>query len=155
MFPKPHRLKSLAIFRRLGRFPVACRSPYALGVGVPYPVYADKPELTQRLRNAPFQFGIVISKKVHKSAVVRNKIRRQLREMIRHDLLPAIDSGDTALPQHYRALIFIVRQKAVGVPYQQLRQSVLSQWVNQLNTNKRAPLNIEQHASVNPSGVSL
>lgn len=66
-------------------------------------------------KNEHFRLGISCSKKIGK-AVVRNRMRRLLKEIIRRNrtLIPVgID------------LIFIVRKAAVDFDYQQLEKSVL------------------------------
>ena len=57
--------------------------------------------------------GFTVSKKIAKSAVVRNRLRRQMREIVRlsTDL-------QTKYPSH--DLILIAREEALQRPYQQL-----------------------------------
>ncbi|MCA9385510.1 ribonuclease P protein component [Candidatus Dojkabacteria bacterium] len=61
------------------------------------------------------RFGFVVSKKVHKHAVKRNKIKRQLREIIK-ELLPT-------LPQSFEALV-IPYPKALETSFQELKDDV-------------------------------
>lgn len=42
--------------------------------------------LTENKRRTDSRFAVVISKKIHKSAVGRNRVRRRLYEIIRHQL---------------------------------------------------------------------
>ena len=74
------------------------------------------------LPNGPV-FGFVISKKVHKRAVIRNRIKRQLRALVRYHFLQIGDKlpVDNLLPQAY---LFIVRSAAVDASYETLAQYV-------------------------------
>lgn len=66
-----------------------------------------------------YRAAVVVSKKVHKSAVVRNRIRRRLYECIR-----------TTVPSNAPALdlVFVVYSEAVAtMPAAELREQVLSQ----------------------------
>lgn len=128
MFPASHRLKSLAVFRRLHQFRAVFRHAGFMMLAVPVPDYPDKPEVTERLLSAPVQFGVVISKKVHKSAVVRNRIRRRWREVIRRDVLPLLPTeGAVTVKKRKkpcRAFIYIVRQQAVSMNFEVFRQAI-------------------------------
>ncbi|WP_036717643.1 ribonuclease P protein component [Paenibacillus sp. JCM 10914] len=62
-----------------------------------------------------FRVGVSCSKKIG-NAVVRNRMRRLVKEIVRqhqHDIIPHMD------------LIFIVRKGALGKSYQELEKSVL------------------------------
>jgi ribonuclease P protein component len=62
-----------------------------------------------------FRVGISVSKKVG-NAVVRNRMRRLVKEIVRHheaDLIQHVD------------LVFIVRKGALNMPYQELERSIL------------------------------
>lgn len=63
------------------------------------------------------RFAIMISTKVSKSAVKRNRLRRQIREIIRLNL-PKIKGG--------LDFTFIVRPEAKGANYQALEKVILS-----------------------------
>jgi ribonuclease P protein component len=65
--------------------------------------------------------GFVVSKKVHKRAVVRNRLKRQFREIFRHWLLHASQSSSLSA---YRSLVVIVRASSVGVDYQTLEKAL-------------------------------
>jgi len=43
------------------------------------------------------RFGLIVSKKVFKRAVLRNKIKRQLRNILREDILPKIKKNIDAV----------------------------------------------------------
>ncbi|MFI2858771.1 ribonuclease P protein component [Paenibacillus sp. JSM ZJ436] len=62
-----------------------------------------------------FRAGISVSKKVG-NAVVRNRMRRLVKEIVRHHQDEIIEQID---------LIFIVRKGALGKSYQELEKSVL------------------------------
>ncbi|WP_025681309.1 ribonuclease P protein component [Paenibacillus massiliensis] len=62
-----------------------------------------------------FRVGISVSKKIG-NAVVRNRMRRLIKEIMRHHEHEIIDHID---------LIFIVRKGAVSMSYQNLEKSVL------------------------------
>ena len=64
---------------------------------------------------APSQIGISISLKVSKRAVVRNRIKRQIRAALRH-LLPRLTPG--------WKLVIIVRPQAVECDYLQFLQEL-------------------------------
>jgi ribonuclease P protein component len=57
----------------------------------------------------PTRFGLSVSVKVSKKAVVRNRLKRQIRAVIR-ELLPEIETG-------WRAIV-VVRPTAVGCNYE-------------------------------------
>jgi ribonuclease P protein component len=66
----------------------------------------------------PTQFGLIVSKKIDKRATRRNRIKRQLREAIRHYL----DSPESACMQrHYRAIIIIARADLLQASFQAIR----------------------------------
>lgn len=62
-----------------------------------------------------FRAGISVSKKVG-NAVVRNRMRRVVKEIVRHhahEIVPHID------------MVFIVRKGALSLPYKDLEKSIL------------------------------
>lgn len=62
-----------------------------------------------------FRVGISVSKKVG-NAVVRNRMRRLVKEIVRHH--------DSELMEHID-LVFIVRKGALNMPYKDLERSVM------------------------------
>jgi len=62
-----------------------------------------------------FRVGISVSKKVG-NAVVRNRMRRMVKEIVRHH--------DAELIEHID-LVFIVRKGAITMPYKDMERSVL------------------------------
>lgn len=93
------------------------RYVYARGQVIrgPYGVlkYAQNPKRTQ------WRAAVVVSRKVHKSAVVRNRIRRRIYEIIRTSIptnAPAVD------------LVFIVHAvQAAEIPTPKLQQAIQNQ----------------------------
>ena len=106
VLPKTHRLKRRedfnAVYQNGRRFR---SSHFTLLVLVNSPnrdVASSKP--------LPSRFGISISQKVSKRAVVRNRIKRQIRAILR-EFLPYL--------QAERRLVISVRPNAVGCEYQE------------------------------------
>lgn len=62
-----------------------------------------------------FRVGISVSKKVG-NAVVRNRMRRLVKEIMRHQEVKLIEHVD---------LVFIVRKGALDMPYKDLEKSVM------------------------------
>lgn len=54
-------------------------------------------KVTSNPRRKNSRFAVVISKKVHKSAVGRNRIRRRVYEIVRHELPQFIATADIAI----------------------------------------------------------
>ncbi len=68
-----------------------------------------------RTRGSSYRAAVVVSKKVHKSAVVRNRIRRRIFELIR--------AGQTDLPA-VDIVITVFSDQAATIPAAQLAQQV-------------------------------
>jgi ribonuclease P protein component len=79
--PQRHRLKGQSIFARLYRRGRASHGPFLMLRWLP-----SQPDLLppdQRGRApSPWRCGVVVSTKVHKRAVRRNRLRRQLHEAL-------------------------------------------------------------------------
>lgn len=73
------------------------------------------------------RFSVVVSKKVHKSAVGRNRIRRRLYEIIREQLPLMKNPSDVAL--------IVLSDEVRHMPVEDLRQTV-SQLFNQAGLHK-------------------
>ncbi len=62
------------------------------------------------------RFAVVISKKVHKSAVGRNRMRRRIYEIIRHDL------------PHYKGVhdvaVIVSSAEVISMPHEELRMNL-------------------------------
>lgn len=102
MLPSPERLRSNAEFQQVYKEGTS----FTEGQVVLYLLRID--DLSVR------QIGFSVSKKLGK-AVVRNKIKRRLREVYRH-MLPE-------LPHGYRAIV-VARRSAAEAEYKQLERSV-------------------------------
>ena len=63
----------------------------------------------------PVKFGIVISSKISKKAVVRNKIRRQIREVLRENLIN-IKTG--------QKVMIVVKNTALDKDFKEIRQDL-------------------------------
>lgn len=63
------------------------------------------------------RFSIVVSKKVHKSAVGRNRIRRRLYEIIRHEL-PAITTV-------HDVVVIVTSGETLMASHQELREALI------------------------------
>jgi ribonuclease P protein component len=83
--------------------------------------------------------GFVVSKKVHKRAVVRNRLRRQLKALW-YAVLAA--QGDVFRP--WSSIVVIVRSDAVGQPFSTFSRS-LSKGVAQLPSREPISL-LDSHA---------
>lgn len=95
--PKGHRLKHWQDFKTVYARGKRCHGKFLVLVAYHAP------------EENPTQFGISISRKVSKKAVVRNKIKRRLRHACR-ELLPQSHQG--------WQLIIIVRTSAVPCEYE-------------------------------------
>jgi ribonuclease P protein component len=64
------------------------------------------------------KIGFIVSKKIHKRAVQRNRIRRRLRELVRTSLL----TERRQVLSQYKMLVFIARSGCVEASFQTLAQ---------------------------------
>lgn len=62
------------------------------------------------------RFAVVVSKKVHKSAVGRNRMRRRVYEIVRHEL-PLIS-------QPHDVAIMIFSSEVIHLPHDELRETI-------------------------------
>lgn len=62
------------------------------------------------------RFGFVVSQKVSKKAVVRNKIKRRLREIIREEI-PLIQKGTNG--------VFVIKKNIVKKDFQEVRDVII------------------------------
>jgi ribonuclease P protein component len=79
-------------------------------------------------------FGIIISKKICKKAVVRNKIKRQIREIIRKNI-PVI------INQEQFDLIIIPKKEIIEKSFTQIEEDINQMFkkVKQLTINNKQP----------------
>lgn len=71
---------------------------------------------TKNPRRKTSRFAVVVSKKVHKSAVGRNRIRRRIYEIVRHELPEFKAPHDVA--------IMIFSSEAITMPADELKELV-------------------------------
>ncbi len=71
--------------------------------------------------NCPVRVGFVVSKKIHKRAVKRNKIKRILRENLRLMLM----KDEYNLLKQYQSLIFCAKNNILDKTYGEINSSIL------------------------------
>lgn len=62
------------------------------------------------------RFAVVVSKKVHKSAVGRNRMRRRVYEIVRHEL--------PKIPQAHDVAIMIFSSEVINLPTEELTETI-------------------------------
>ena len=72
-------------------------------------------------KNCPTRVGFVVSKKVHKRATKRNRIKRLMRENIRL----MIKNKELATLDNYQSLIFMAKQNTLGKNFEEIRNTIL------------------------------
>jgi ribonuclease P protein component len=82
---------------------------------------AEMPSKAQTLVRMPL-VGFVVAKKVCKSAVVRNRAKRRIREAYR--LLRHTEAADAMALSQWYALAWVVHDKALGASWQEIQQTV-------------------------------
>lgn len=117
MLPKEYRLKNRAAFSATYRVK---NSHYKDGIIL----YAGiiKKELTE-----PTKVGFVVSKKTHKRAVKRNRLKRLMRESYRI-LLKENNLGNS---QKHMSLIFVGYDKALGKNFDEIK-SIINDLIEEL-----------------------
>lgn len=70
----------------------------------------------------PTKVGIVVSKKIHKRAVKRNKIKRRLREIY----IEALKTGTASNLQNALSVVFIARSKTLDTDFHTLKEQVFN-----------------------------
>ena len=81
-------------------------------------VYAGKIKTD---KNCPTRVGFVVSKKVHKRAVKRNKIKRLMRENIRLIL----KNKELTEINNYQSLIFMAKENILEKNFEEIRNTIL------------------------------
>ena len=72
-------------------------------------------------KNCPTRVGFVVSKKVHKRAVIRNRIKRLIRENIRLIL----KNKTNCILDNYQSLIFVANDGVVGKNFEEISKTIL------------------------------
>ncbi len=85
MIARPHRFHGFNALRHV----------YARGQTVRSPLVAVK--FTANPKRDSYRAAVVVSRKVHKSAVVRNRIRRRIYEIVRHQEEYIVGSQDIVI----------------------------------------------------------
>jgi ribonuclease P protein component len=118
MLPKVNRLRSKRDFKRTLSGQRIASGPY-------FAIYAllsfKEATSSTYLANQCPRIGFVVSKKVHKRAVIRNRLKRQFREIFRHWLS---HSPQSASLSNYKNLVVIVRTTCVGTEYKVLEKAL-------------------------------
>lgn len=108
MLPKEYRLKNRIAFKATYRI----KKTFHIG-GIT--VFCGKNKQEQ----VPTKIGFVVSKKIHKRAVKRNRIKRLMRESMRL-YIKNIDNFDTK----YISLIFVASTKLLDKNFQEINTSI-------------------------------
>ncbi len=112
MLKKKYRLKNEKAFSATFRIR-NCKSNEFLTL------YVGKDKTDDKI---PTKAGFVVSKKIHKRAVKRNKIKRRLREIY----ISAVKNHSADNLQKAMSLIFIARGKALEASFSELQDAVLN-----------------------------
>ena len=109
MLPKQYRLKKRSAFKATYKVKNSSHSGgVTLFAGI------------LKKDDSPTKVGFVVSKKVHKRAVKRNRLKRLIRESYR-TLLKESEVGNS---QKYMSLVFVGTENALGKNYSEIRTSV-------------------------------
>lgn len=113
MLTQRHRLKSRFYFKKTMDAGYKVVTPTAV-------VYAVAHQKNHPHRSKP-RFGFVVSKKVSKKAVLRNWVKRRLREIVRQDILTL---PDKQLEEVF-CVVIIARQNALDLSYAVQKEMLL------------------------------
>ena len=109
MLPKQYRLKNRSAFKATYRVKNSFhKGGITLFIGI------------LKKDDSPTKVGFVVSKKVHKRAVKRNRLKRLMRESYRL-LLKENNLGNS---QKYLSLIFVRTDKALGKSFKEIDASI-------------------------------
>ena len=109
MLPKQYRLKKRNAFKATYKVK---NSSHSGGVTL----FAG----LQKKDDTPTKVGFVVSKKVHKRAVKRNRLKRLMRECYRLHL----KNGDLGNSQKYMSLIFLGTENALTKNFKDINKSI-------------------------------
>lgn len=97
----------------------------------------------QREHKEGYRIAVVVSRKVHKSAVVRNRIRRRIYEIIRH--------ADPQCTSQKDMILTVFSDHVADMPTTALQKAVEGLLKKPTERSNQAP-NIGKHAIVKPKG---
>lgn len=109
MLPKQYRLKKRSAFKATYKVK---NSSHSGGVTL-FAGILKKEEY-------PTKVGFVVSKKVHKRAVKRNRLKRLMRESYRI----LLKEGSVAESQKYMSLVFVGSDRALGKSFVEIKSSI-------------------------------
>jgi ribonuclease P protein component len=72
----------------------------------------------------PTQWAVVVSKKVCRKAVDRNRLRRRLQALLRQHMVAATTSDSSPLWQQYSGLVLITRPPSAEAPFEELAKGL-------------------------------
>ncbi len=120
MLPRKLKLRSRRVFQAsMMRGQRLAWGQWVTLIALPLPSQAA--DVHTQLPPSPYpQLGVVVSKKLAKQAVKRNRIRRQISALLAHHW----PEFNTMLGSHWRSLIAVVRPVALGCTFAELSQDM-------------------------------
>jgi ribonuclease P protein component len=116
---KANRLKSQGDFKRTLAGRRLCINDCFVIYGLAAPQSASGPFSARTMQP---RIGFIVSKKIHKKSVYRNRIKRRLRELVRLYFLHT-RTEDNRFAK-YRTVVFIARNGSLQASFQTLRQKM-------------------------------
>ncbi len=109
MLPKQYRLKKRTAFKAIYKVKNSShKGGVTLFAGI------------LKKDDAPTKVGFVVSKKVHKRAVKRNRLKRLMRESYRI----LLKNGQVGDSQRFMSLVFVGTEKALEKSFQEIKSSI-------------------------------
>lgn len=93
-------------------------------------------------RRSTYRVAVVVSKKVHKSAVVRNRIRRRIYEIVRCE--------ERGIAGPFDLVITAYSDQLAVLPHDQLRKAILEKLEKASVLKRTAPTGVTHHDIVEP-----